>query len=81
VATPLPGRLGAYLAGRQLSAQRLRPLRRDWQRVGMDHRLVPRLSSARPDQGVLYPEQSARAASGGQLRSGGAADANPAKGT
>ncbi len=65
---PRRRRLRAHLAGRNLSAQRLRPVRHDRQRVGVDHGLVlgpPRRGCA---QSVLHSGKSARRQRVRQLR-------------
>ena len=50
-------------------AERLRPLRHDRQRLGVDDRLVPAAAPRRSGQGLLHSAQPARAARRGQLRS------------
>ena len=69
VAEPEQGRLRGHVAGRRVSAQRLRARRHDRQRVGVDDRLVPAQAPGRSAQVVLHPAQPARSARRGQLRS------------
>ena len=57
---PRARRLRAHLAGHGVSAERLRPLRHDRQRLGMDHRLVVDQARGRRAEGVLHSGKSAR---------------------
>ena len=52
--------LPAHVAGQSFSAEWLRPLRHDRQRVGMDYRLVVHAARGRCTQGVLYSAEPAR---------------------
>ena len=61
-------RLRAHLAGHGVSAERLRRLRHDRQRLGMDRRLVFAEARGRRAEGVLHPGKSARRPRGRQLR-------------
>ena len=56
------GRLGADLAGARVPAQRLRPLRHDRQRLGMDDRLVLGQAPGRRNQGLLRAARTRAAA-------------------
>ena len=74
-------RLRAHVAGRRVSAERLRPLRHDRQRVGMDHGLVSAAAPARRGQAVLHPAATRRGPRvGRELRSVPAGDRHPAQG-
>ena len=66
---PARRRLRAHLAGAALPGQRLRPLRHDRQRLGVDHRLVFGRSTRRRGQGLLHAAKSARRPRKRQLRS------------
>ena len=61
-------------------AQRLRPLRHDRQRVGVDHRLVLVQARRRRAEGLLHPGEPARRAGSRQLRPVPAADQDSAQG-
>ena len=61
-------RLRAYLAGDGVSAERLRHLRHDRQRLGVDRRLVVAKARSRRAEGVLHSGKSARRAGGRKLR-------------
>ena len=65
---PQARRLRAHLAGDRIPTERLRRLRHDRQRVGMDHRLVLARTRSRCSQGLLHPGESARRPRGGKLR-------------
>ena len=54
------GRLRAHLAGRCISAERIRPARHDRQCLGMDYRLVFDKARRRRAEGVLHSGKSAR---------------------
>ena len=70
VAEPGDGRLRADVAGRGVSAERLRPLRHDRQRVGVDDRLVPAASiRAMPMKACCIPRNPRGPQRRGQLRS------------
>ena len=56
-----------HLAGRHLSAERLRPLRHDRQCLGMDHGLVFAKAQRGPCQGLLHAAEPARRARGAEL--------------
>ena len=73
-------RLGGHVAGRQLPAQRLRPLRRHRQRLGVDRRLLHAAPSVRGAQPLLRPAQPARDLARRQLRVRGAGRGHPAQG-
>ena len=53
-------RLRGDVAGRQLPAERLRPLRHGRERLGVDDRLVLAAASRRGREPLLRPDQSAR---------------------
>ena len=67
LAEPEARRLRGNLAGRQLPAERLRPLRHDRQRLGVDIRLV-HPAPGRGREPVLRPTQPARHVAGGSRR-------------
>ncbi len=73
-------RLRGYVPGWRVSAKRLRPHRRHWQRLGVDHRLVRAETSRRRDQGVLHPTESAWRSRSRELRPAPAADQDSAQG-
>ena len=73
-------RLRAHHAGRRLPAERLRPLRHDRQRLGMDDRLVSRRGMRPSAEGLLHPGEPARRPRSGQLRPAPAADPDSAQG-
>ena len=60
LAEPEARRLRGDVAGRELPAERLRPLRHDRQRLGVDVRLVRAAPSRRGREPVLRPGQPAR---------------------
>ena len=69
LAEPRAGRLRKHVAGRRVSAERLRPLRHDRERLGVDDRLVSAASTPpRRRRRAAFP-RNPRAAAGGQLRS------------
>ena len=70
----------AHLAGDGLSAERLRPVRHDRQRLGVDQRLVHAQAHGRRPQGLLHPGEPARRARAGQLRLLPAQHQDPAQG-
>ena len=77
---PVVARLRAHVAGRRLPAERLRPLRHDRQRLGVDDRLVRAEARSRRAEGLLHPGEPARRTRGRQLRPAPAADQDPAQG-
>ena len=73
-------RLRADIAGRELPAERLRPVRRDRQRLGVDVRLVRAAPPRRGLEPVLRPFQPARHVARGELQPRPAGRAHPAQG-
>ena len=63
-------RLGRHLAGRLVSAERVRPGRHDRQRVGVDDDAVLRASPARPNEASTGPRAAAHRAEGRAKRHG-----------
>src|SRR5215472_16541512 len=74
------GRFRAHVSGHRVPAERLRRLRHDRQRLGMDRRLVVRPAPGGRAESVLRAGKPARRARGGQLRPVSAANQNPAQG-
>ena len=80
-AEPDDRRLRAHLAGRHFPAERLRPLRHDRQRLGVDHRLVSaRSTPADAPKACCIPQNPRGGARGGELRSLPAQDQDSAQG-
>ena len=80
VAEPQARRLRADLPGRELPAERLRALRHDGERLGVDGRLVRPAASRRGGEPLLRPVQPARHLAGRELQPGPARGAHPAPG-
>ncbi len=70
VAEPEGGWLRGDVPGRELPTQRVRPLRHDRERLGVDLRLVRAEASGRGREPVLRPEQPARDLAGRELQPG-----------
>ena len=80
VAEPEGRRLRGDVSGRELPTERLRPLRHDGERLGVDVRLVRPSASGRGREPVLRPDQPARDLAGRELQPGPAGRAHPAPG-
>ena len=74
------GRLRTDIAGRGVPAERVRSLRHDRQRLGVDDGLVSAEAPCRCGQAVLHSRQPTRAARRGQLRSVPAGDQDSTQG-
>ena len=70
----------AHLTRDRVSAERLRRVRHDRQRLGVDRRLVRAQAHGRRSQGLLHPREPARRARAGKLRSLPARHQDPAQG-
>ena len=73
-------RIRAHLAGRELPAERLRPLRHHGKRLGVDVRLVRPASSGRGGEPLLRSGQSAHHVTRRELQPRSARRAHPAQG-